>query len=158
MKTVIAFNYYVTNMIKDNGFDVDRVINACQSEANKSVGTEGESKRSAFKGGRSYSASGEMKVKDISWKESTPTDYSAKSTMPSEFVKWNDSIAAHFRKCGNPHGRLSLDTLPSDLNFWLQKFAVEVKPSVTVPAVTPSVTPSVNATKRNGTVKVPTVA
>ena len=148
MKTTVQFNYYVTNMLLDACLDVDRIINACQSEANKATGTEGESKRSAFKGGRSYTASGEMKVKDISWKESTPVDYSAKSTMPSEFVKWNDSIAAHFRKCGNPHGKLSLDTLPSDLKWWAAKFAVEVKPSVTVPAVNG---------KRNGTVKVPTV-
>lgn len=146
MKTVIAFNYYVTNMIKDNGFDVDRVINACQSEANKSVGTEGESKRSAFKGGRSYTASGELKVKDLAWKESTPTDYTAKSTAPLEFIKWNDSIAAHFRKCGNPHGSLSLDTLPSELKQWVGKFTKTpaVSPEVSgkrekTPAVSPAV-------------------
>lgn len=150
MKTTIAFNYFVANMVKDNGFDLNRVINACQSEANKSVGTEGESKRSAFKGGRSYTADGEMKIKDLQWKESTPTEYAAKSTAPLEFVKWNDSITAHFKKCGNPHGKLSLDTLPTDLNFWLQKFAVEVKPA------TPTETPTGNG-KRNGTVKVPAV-
>ena len=114
MKTVIAFNYYVNAMLADSGLDIARIINAVQSEANKSVGTEGESKRSAFKGGRSYSASGELKVKDLQWKEQVPFEDSAKTTHPLEFIKWNDSISAHFRKCGNPHGALSIDTLPSE--------------------------------------------
>lgn len=151
MKTVIAFNYFVAGMLKDNGFDVDRVINACQSEANKSTGLEGEAKRSAFKGGRSYNAAGELKVKDLAWKEQVPVEYSAKSTAPLEFIKWNDSMAAHFRKCGNPHGKLSLDTLPTDLHFWLGKFVVEVKPA------TPTEAPARNG-KRNGSVKAPVIA
>lgn len=155
MKTIIAFNYFVNGMLKDNGFDVDRVIQSCQSEANKSTGLEGEAKRSAFKGGRSYNAAGELKVKDLAWKEQVPVEYSAKSTAPLEFIKWNDSMAAHFRKCGNPHGKLSLDTLPTDLHFWLSKFAVEVKPA------TPTETPASNGKrngKRNGTVKEPVIA
>jgi hypothetical protein len=146
MKTVISLNYFVNSMLADAGLDIAKIVNACQSEANKSTGLEGESKRSAFKGGRSYSASGELKIKDLQWKESTPTDYTAKTTAPLEFIKWNDSIAAHFRKCGNPHGSLSLDTLPSELKQWVGKFTKTpaVSPAVSgkrekTPAVSPAV-------------------
>jgi hypothetical protein len=126
MKTIITLIQPVSVMLTESGYDLEKIINACQSAANEAKGIEGDSKRSDFRGGQSTRADGTLVIKDVAFRETTATDYTVKSTPPVEFVKWHDSLANHFKKTGQPHGKLSSDMIPSGLKFWLEaKFRVD---------------------------------
>jgi hypothetical protein len=120
MKTIIAFIAPVLAMLAKAGYDVDKVINACQSDANSAKGREGATKRSDFKGGHSYKSDGTMEVKPLTFGESTKVEYTIeKPTAPGELIKWHDSLAAHFKKTGAPSGNLTADLLPGYVRSWL---------------------------------------
>jgi len=110
----------------------DRVVNACQGAMNdpKTVtAREKETKRGAVKGGMTFKSedgSG-LNSKDMTWSESTPTEYTAKQTAPIEFVKLNDSLSAFFKKCGQPSRPLDIGLLSAYHLEWLEKIALKVK-------------------------------
>jgi len=130
MKTIIAFIDPVAKLLVSAGYDLDKVINACQSDANSAQGREGASKRSDFKGGHSYKADGTLQVKDLAFTEQTKVDYTLKATAPGETVKWHDSLATHFKKTGQPSGALTVDIIPTYVRAWLDsKMRVTAAPA-----------------------------
>lgn len=133
MKTIVTFIASVQALLVDAGYDYDKVLNACQSAMNDPETvkvTEGEAKRGAVKGGQQYKADGTLAVKDMAWRETMNLDYTAKFTAPIEMVKWHDSLAGHFKKTGNPTGKLSVGILPVYLRDWLDgKFKAGEKPA-----------------------------
>lgn len=122
MKTIVKFNVHLERLIVREGFNLDQLTNACQSAVNDGKAVEGEAKRSAMKGGQSYKADGSLVIKDMQCREVVPIDYTFKQSAPLEFVKFNDSLVNHFKKCGEPSGELPLGIVPSHLTVWLVKF------------------------------------
>lgn len=134
MKTVITLIAPLSTLIREEGYDEPKLINALQAAANEGHGEEGKAKRSAFKGGQQVRANGELVTKDMTWRETVPFDYAVKASKvsaPLEFVKFNDSLEAHFKKCGQPSGKLTIGLVPAHLVVWLEKFHKNFKPTAT---------------------------
>lgn len=122
MKTLVKFNSALAEMLKAEDYNVEQLVNACQSAMNDAQGIEGAAKRGAVKGGLNYKTDGTLAIKDMKWTETLPIEYTAKQTAPIEFVKFNDSLERLFKVCGNPSGELSLGLVPAYLRDWIGKF------------------------------------
>lgn len=117
-KRVVTFVTPIANMLTGAGYDVSKIELSCQGAVNDGEGKEGDTK------------CGDVKLtekgKGIGWKENTPIEFKAKVSTPGEFLAWHDSLAAHFKKHGNPRVTMT-NILPEGLFFWLEsKFKVGV--------------------------------
>lgn len=127
---VIAFDAALATLVSSK-WDLDRVLRACQGEANKPGNvTEGEAKRGTMNGGQTYSAKGDLTLKDLTMKGSIPFAMTWKpGNLPLEMVKFNDALGALFRKVGRPSGDLTPSIIPAHLTEWLNDHFAKGKAS-----------------------------
>lgn len=113
-------NEFVARMMETSGYDTVKLINAVQSAKNDGTllnDPDATAKDSGVKLAEKGAAA--------KWNVSKREEYSAKTNDPLRFASWNDSLAGHFKKCGEPHAELSDAIIPAGLYLWLEKFRVK---------------------------------
>lgn len=117
-------------MIVAAQYDADKLINAVQASLNSAVGTEGDAKRSAVRLTGATVNGSKVKGAGFKFNESLPIAYAGKTDAPARFARWHDSMAKHFKVCGEPSGELTVDVLPASDKAWLDdKFSLTAKPT-----------------------------
>jgi hypothetical protein len=107
-------------MLEAAQYDTAKLVNAVQASLNSAKQTEEKSSRGNVK-----LVSKEV---DFRFTESTQAQYLGKTDAPAKFARWHDSMARHFKVCGEPSGELTVDVLPVSLKTWLDdKFSLTAK-------------------------------
>jgi hypothetical protein len=120
MKNMFNLNESIGRMMVTSGYDTDKLINAVQSAKNDGTLLNDPDATAKDSGVKLASKGAEAK-----WNVAKREEYSAKTNDPLRFASWNDSLASHFKKCGEPHAELTDAILPASLYIWLEKFRVK---------------------------------
>lgn len=140
MKNMFNLNEFVARMLEASGRDTVKLINAVQSAKNDGS-LQNDPDASAKDSGVKLASKGS----EAKWNVSKREEYAAKTNDPLRFASWNDSLSAHFKKCGEPHAELTDAIIPAGLYLWLEKFRV-------TPATKPEGKPVGNG-RKNGNIE-----
>lgn len=150
MKNKFDMHPTIARMLETAGFDYDRITNAVQSAKNDGSLLNQPDETAKDSGVKAASKGTEAK-----WNVTSRAEYGAKMNDPLRFAAWNDSLTAHFKKCGDPHAELTEALIPASLYLWVTKFKV----NKAQPAEVAPVSSNGNGKHRKGNIeKVPTVS